>query len=219
MTTPEWRKVRELYEKVAALPVDEARAVLESSSEDPAVKREVALVLDSFQHILEAETGPTAGGNAPALNFRSATIPAYGAALRCQREIGRGSSGDVYSGRDRELGRPVALKFMKPDYTGAGSAARCFIREAQAASALNHPNIVTVYEVIGWEGSPVIVMELVEGSRYGRFVDNAGCAGALRIGAQILQALAFAHANGIVHRDVKPENVMVRPDGYVKFSI
>jgi serine/threonine protein kinase len=131
--------------------------------------------------------------------------------------IGRGSTGFVYSGRDRELARPVALKFMSPDYASVGSSASRFVREAQAASALNHPNIVTVYEVITWNDSPVIVMELVEGSALRALCGQPmPVRRAIRIGSQIMQALAIAHANGIVHRDLKPENVMVRPDSYVK---
>ena len=69
--------------------------------------------------------------------------------------VGRGSTGDVYSGRDRELTRPVALKFVSTGYASEGTAAERFIREARAISALNHPNIVTVYEVITWKASPV----------------------------------------------------------------
>jgi serine/threonine protein kinase len=131
--------------------------------------------------------------------------------------VGRGSTGDVYSGRDRELDRPVALKFMTADYGEAGKGARNFVREAQAASALNHPNIVTVHEVIMHESSPVIVMELVEGTALRNLCGTAlPLPRALQIASQILQAVAFAHSRGIVHRDLKPENIIVRSDGYVK---
>jgi Tol biopolymer transport system component len=109
------------------------------------------------------------------------------------------------------------LKVMAAEAAGLASANNKFVREAQAASALNHPNIVTVHEVITWNSVPVIVMELVEGQPLRALCGQLmPLEQAKRIGTQILEALQFAHAHGIVHRDLKPENVMVRPDGYTK---
>ncbi len=218
MTAPEWRKVQQLYEKLVRLSPDAARALLEESNEDPAVKREVALVLDSLQKMLESDASlPAAGqlvqGGSAHSNYCGLVVGRYNVIER----IGYGSTGDVYSGRDRELGRAVALKFIKPEFAGVGSAARHLLSEAQAASSLNHPNIVTVHEAITCDGSPVIVMELVEGAALRNLCGKSlPLATALAIGKQVCGALAFAHSKGIVHRDVKPENVMVRPDGYVK---
>src|SRR5205823_3045806 len=97
------------------------------------------------------------------------------------------------------------------------SSSERFIREAQAASALNHPNIVTVYDVIRSGPRVAIAMELVTGTTLRRFCNTAQPVGKVTLwGGQIANALAAAHARGIVHRDVKPENLMLRPDGYIK---
>jgi len=135
--------------------------------------------------------------------------------------LGSGGMGDTFSAVDCELNRPVALKFLhlradSGSSDGPGTAERQ-IREARAASALNHPNIVTVHEVLRSEHGVAIVMELVAGD-----VLRTRCSQpqnielVLRIGEQMADALAAAAAAHIVHRDIKPENVMLRPDGYIK---
>ena len=127
-------------------------------------------------------------------------------------KLGRGAMGHVYSARDLELGRVVALKFLI-----ASTPGERLISEAKAASALNHPNIVTVFDVVREGQEIALAMELVEGRSLREF-----CRGlqpveqVVRWGRQIAQALAATHERGIVHRDIKPENVMLRPDDLVK---
>ena len=132
---------------------------------------------------------------------------------------GRGAMGHVYAARDTELARVVALKFLAPGIESSGSSptAERLIHEAKAASALNHPNIVTVYDVVRNDREIAIAMELVEGRSLREFCDRAQpAASVIDWGRQIAQALAATHARHIVHRDIKPENVIVRLDGYVK---
>jgi predicted ATPase/serine/threonine protein kinase len=131
--------------------------------------------------------------------------------------IGRGGMGEVYLARDTRLGRKVAVKLLRPDLTSNPDAVRRFEHEARAASSLNHPNIVTIYEIGELENRRFLAMEFVDGhplhTMSGRplSIDSV-----VRIGVQLARALAVAHAAGIIHRDIKPENVMVREDGYVK---
>lgn len=132
--------------------------------------------------------------------------------------LGAGGMGEVYLAQDLLLGRKVALKMLLPELTRDERDLRRFEHEAQAASALNHPNILTVYEFGQAEGLRFIVSEYIEGLtlRYkmasGRMEMNT----AIDIAIQIASALAAAHACGIVHRDIKPDNVIVRTDGIVK---
>jgi len=127
--------------------------------------------------------------------------------------LGRGAFGEVYRGQDTTLGRQAALKFLIPAKRKTGK----LLEEAQAASALNHPNIVTVYEVLDSESGPVLVMELIEGGSLREVLNEPiSKAAARRYAIQMLEALSAAHSAGIVHRDLKPENIMVRSDGYLK---
>ena len=137
---------------------------------------------------------------------------------RIQSVLGHGGMGEVYAAIDPQLERRVAIKIMAPESAANAPMVERFLREGRAASALNHPNIVTIHEVGRTEsGQYYIVQELVEGQTLRRLL-----AGGLtfdrvcHIGRQLSKALATAHAAGIVHRDIKPENVMVRHDGYIK---
>ncbi len=136
---------------------------------------------------------------------------------RIVEKIGAGGMGEVYEAEDSHLQRRVALKLLPEGMVSDSNAVERFIREAQAASALNHPNIVTIHEIGESGTNRFIVMEFILGrtlrTMIGPSVDLELLA---RIGEQVAKALAVAHAAGIVHRDVKPENIMVRNDGYVK---
>ena len=133
-------------------------------------------------------------------------------------QIGKGGMGEVYLAQDTRLNRKVALKLLPAQYTEDAERLRRFEQEAQAASALNHPNILTIYEIGEAEGRPFIAAEYIEGLTLRRKMAKArlSIGEVLEIAAQVVGALAAAHAAGIVHRDIKPENIMVRPDGYVK---
>jgi len=130
--------------------------------------------------------------------------------------LGRGGMGEVYRGYDTRLGRPVALKFLSPT-AGSTAGVQKFLREARAASALNHPNIITIHDVGETETGHYIVMELVEGQTLRELIRERHSPEFLRpLFDQVVRGLSAAHRTGIVHQDIKPENIMVRQDGYVK---
>ena len=133
------------------------------------------------------------------------------------RLLGAGGMGEVYAARDRQLNRSVALKVLRADVVEPHRHAR-FEQEARAASALNHPNICHTYQRGETpDGRPYIAMEYVEGETLDqRLVESVSLREALDIGIQIASALTAAHSAGIVHRDIKPGNVIVRPDRLVK---
>ncbi len=133
-------------------------------------------------------------------------------------KLGEGGMGVVYKARDIQLGRFVAIKVLTAASSASSDRRARFIQEARAASSLNHPNIVTIHEIISIGEGDSIVMELVKGHTLGDMI-SAGKIPAidcLKLAMQIADALAAAHSIGIVHRDLKPANVMVTPDGLVK---
>ena len=134
------------------------------------------------------------------------------------RRIGRGGMGEVYLATERRLGREVALKLLPAAYTRDAERLRRFEQEARAASALNHPNIITIYGIGESDGAHFIATEFVAGETLRQRLARSRPATdeSLDVAIQTADALSAAHRAGIIHRDIKPENVMLRPDGYVK---
>jgi serine/threonine protein kinase/tetratricopeptide (TPR) repeat protein len=132
--------------------------------------------------------------------------------------LGAGGMGEVYRARDERLGRDVALKILSGELSQSGEHLRRFEQEARAASALNHPNIITIYDIGSFDSMAYIAMELIEGRDVRSMLGGEAMAlrQALRIAVKVADGLAAAHERGIVHRDLKPENVMVSRDGFVK---
>ena len=134
------------------------------------------------------------------------------------RQIGAGGMGEVYLAKDTKLDRQVAVKILNEKFAAHESNLNRFIREAKAASALNHPNILVIHEIGEWENSKYIVSEFIEGETLRDKFKNSPSklSEVLDIAIHIANALCGAHEAHIIHRDIKPENIMIRPDGFVK---
>lgn len=133
-------------------------------------------------------------------------------------QIGAGGMGEVYRARDARLERDVAIKVLPPSLSSDSDRVRRFEQEARAVGALNHPNVLAIYDVGTWEGSPYLVSEFLEGETLRRRLDSGVLPSrkGLDYAQQVAQGLAAAHEKGIVHRDLKPENIFITRDGRVK---
>ena len=222
MQAERWKEIDRLFDAVLERqPSERASFLAEACVGDDELRREVESLLDAHERagkfieapaVQVAAKAVVAGGDAFSTIGR--TIGPY----RVLSFLGAGGMGEVYLAEDQRLGRRVALKLLPSEFTNDPERIRRFEREARAASALNHPNIVTIYEIGQSDGVCFIATELVEGRTLRDFMPATGpkLKDALQIMAQVADALSAAHAAGIVHRDVKPENIMLRPDGYVK---
>ncbi|MGI8640800.1 MAG: FlgO family outer membrane protein [Pyrinomonadaceae bacterium] len=138
---------------------------------------------------------------------------------RIVSKIGAGGMGEVYLAEDTKLDRKVAIKFLNEEFSRDSDKLNRFIQEAKAASALNHPNILTVYEIGETDETNYIVTEFIEGKTLREHISSKellSLNAVLKVGVQVSEALSAAHQAGIIHRDIKPENVMIRRDGYAK---
>jgi len=214
MNPARWAHVKEVFHSAHERPNAERDAFIAAAcAEDAAVRAEVHRLLaeeaagsleSPVENILTAE-GPLAEG---------CTIGRY----RVEHELGRGGMGAVYRAFDTQLRRPVALKLLPAAHTEDPVWRRRLLNEARAASALNHPNVIAVYEVGSDRGLDFIAMEFVDGLPLSQVIppDGLPLKLALDYAVQISDGLAKAHAGGVVHRDLKPGNIMVTPDGLVK---
>lgn len=216
-----WKTIESLFHECLELPAEARSAFLEERcGTDLELRRELEALLKSADEPLEAleqpvrEAARELAGVAP-----PQVVP--GQRLRHYEVIsmlGAGGMGEVYLARDTLLERKVALKMLPPALDRDPRGLRRFEQEARAASALNHPNILTIYEFGHADGVCFIASEYIEGETLRQRLARGALpvAEAVRIALQIAQALEAAHSSNIVHRDIKPENVMIRPDGLVK---
>jgi tetratricopeptide (TPR) repeat protein/class 3 adenylate cyclase len=217
----QWEKINELLDALLELePSERSAALTRECAGDEAMRREIESLLSAHENadgfietpFLEMSPSPNLG---PELEkVIGSSISHYHVA----DSLGAGGMGQVFLARDTKLGRRVALKLLPRQFTKDKNRIRRFQQEACAASALNHPNILTVFEIGQEEDLHFIVTEYVEGETLRQRVKPGGSdlLEVLEAGVQIADALATAHGAGIIHRDVKPDNIMLRPDGLVK---
>jgi serine/threonine protein kinase/tetratricopeptide (TPR) repeat protein len=213
--TPElWRQIEQLYEAALDLPPAERDALLQGA--DAQLRAKVAAMLAQDGSALDH---PAWEGKDWLLNTE--TVASSGMELgpyKIEQRIGAGGMGQVYRALDTRLGRTVAIKLLSPELAGEGVFKRRFLQEARAASALNHPNIVVLYDISSHAGVEFLVMEYVAGRTLKDMIPRDGMAfdQVAALGSQVALALGAAHSAGIVHRDIKPANILVTDQQQVK---
>jgi Tol biopolymer transport system component/predicted Ser/Thr protein kinase len=221
MTPERWQQVDNLLGKALEQKPDGRAAFLdEACNGDAALRQEVESLLSAHakaEGFTEAGPMRTPGKRTGVEKARDLTGRQVGH-YQILARLGEGGMGVVYKARDTLLSRMVALKVLPPELVDDPERKRRFVQEAKAASSLNHPNIVTVYDVVADEGVDFIVMEYVAGQTLAELVAGRRLAldDALKYAVQIASALAAAHGAGVVHRDLKPGNIMVDGQGVVK---
>ena len=222
MNPERWKKLEEYFHAALEREEDDRAAfVVEICGGDDDLRRELESMLDHHEQaesfidspayeiaaesILNGDHGETLIGR---------TLSSY----QIVSQLGKGGMGVVYLATDKKLSRKVALKILPADLTGDQSRVQRFKQEARAASALNHPNIITIFEIEESDGQHYIATEFVEGATLRELLEGnkMNLQGVLDAAIQIASALSAAHVSGIVHRDIKPENIMRRTDGYIK---
>jgi serine/threonine protein kinase len=221
MDSERWAKIDRLLDQAMERPREARNAFLATAcAGDDELRREVESLLDAQSHsesflgILALDVAARDLADEKNVSLVGNKFGAY----QVISVLGVGGMGEVYLARDERLGRKLALKILPKRFTWDMDRVRRFEQEARAASALNHPNIITIYDIGELAGTYFIAAEYVEGQTLRQLLDR----GPLRakdtidICSQVADALDAAHEAGLVHRDIKPENVIVRPDGYVK---
>jgi serine/threonine protein kinase/Tfp pilus assembly protein PilF len=220
MSVENWAKVKALFEAAVELePPQRARFLDRSCGSDDELRREVESLLASSASA-ESFLEQPAANQVASLILEPKDVLRGGesfAHYKIVRRIGVGGMGEVYLADDEKLDRHVAIKILNEQFGNKDSHLERFIREAKAASSLNHPNILVIHEIGVEAGANFIVSEFVEGKTLRALIGSGlTLRDMLDIAIQIAGALDAAHEAGIAHRDIKPENIVVRPDGYVK---
>src|SRR6266536_5800770 len=221
MTPARLQTIEEIYRAALDQEPDQISAFLDTACEgDEFLRRKVEALLASRER---------AGGfiETSAVGLATKVIQNQEADLlvgrtighyKISERIGTGGMGDVYLATDITAGRKAALKLLPAHFTGDAERLKRFQQEARVVVGLNHPNILTVYEIGKDHSTHYIASELIDGEtlRQRLMRGRMQLSEAVDVAIQVASALAAAHNAGIVHRDIKPENIMLRPDGYVK---
>ena len=220
MKAERWQQIDKLLERVLELEPGERRDFLdEACAGDEELFREVEALLEAHEQAGSLLSSPAFGiaNQKSADSLQSLTGETLGHYQILSR-LGEGGMGVVYKARDTHLDRFVAIKVLPPELVADPDRKRRFAQEAKAASALNHPNIITIHDIASENGTDFMVMEYVEGKTLGQLIPRRGLKlnEVLKYAIQIADALAKAHGARIVHRDLKPGNIMVGDGGLVK---
>ena len=218
-----WKKVDALLEEALAQPPDKREAFVVEASQDNAELRDEVLSLlkaqaeaSNFMERSAMKVAAEALAQDSNLTTSFSLVGKEIANYKIEKLLGAGGMGEVYLARETKLKRLVALKILPWHFVADAERSTRFQTEARALSSLNHPNLITVYEVGEADGLNFIATEFVEGQTLSSLRQKLSLRELLSIMAQVAEALSAAHQAGIIHRDIKPDNVMVRPDGYVK---
>jgi eukaryotic-like serine/threonine-protein kinase len=218
MSPEKWREISNIFHLALEKGADERSAFLqEKCGKDTELRREIENLLNASASEDSFIDSPRINLSAPEKQPKLKTGEKVGS-FEIVRMLGAGGMGEVYLARDLRLNRAVALKILPPDSAIDINANRRFLREAQAAAALEHPNICTTHEIGEQNGLRFIVMQYVEGETLAAKIKSAELkpSAALEIAIQIAAALSEAHARNIVHRDIKPANIIVSANNQVK---
>lgn len=224
MKADRWQQLEGLYDAAMELPAAErAKFAKDACAGDEDLLRDLLGMLNAEQEVGDFMESPALDIAAKAV---AQETPSVNQSFFVGRELGPykieellgvGGMGEVYLAHDAKLKRQVALKILPLRFVADPEHVKRFEREARAVSALNHPNLITIYDIGISEGVHFIATEFVTGKTVRDLIDDGlKMKDALAIATQVAEALGAAHNAGVLHRDIKPENIMVRPDGYVK---
>ncbi len=221
MTSERIKKIEEIYHAVLETsPQNRKEFLQDHCGEDVELRLEIESLL-SFEKTFDNVIDSTPRSLIKEVFFESQKPTIIGTRINQYKILsllGEGGMGTVYLAQDTKLERKVAVKFLSDNFVKEGSSLERFFREARSSSALNHPNIITVHEIGEFENRPFIATEFIDGITLKEYLTQAKIplADLIEIAVQVASALSTAHKAGIIHRDIKPDNVMIRSDGLVK---
>lgn len=217
MNQANWQQVKEIFHRALAIPPAERDAFLQENCEgDEDLRQQVETLLESYESGFLEES--VLDDVTKILIQSRLSVGQKLGRYEIKKQLGTGGMGEVFLAEDTELFRPVALKILHQEVADDKERISRFVQEARAASALNHPNILTIHEIGEADDLRFIVSEYIEGETLRERLKrkNLSVTESLEIAEQIATALQAAHRAGIVHRDIKPENIMLREDGFAK---
>jgi serine/threonine protein kinase/Tfp pilus assembly protein PilF len=221
MADDNWQKVREVFDAALQQKPEERQSYINQvCSDDKTLLMEIESLFSSFDRAEDFMETPAVATVADIIEPETKTLESGKCFTHYEliKQIGTGGMGEVYLAQDKKLDRKVAVKILNERFSQDRASLRRFIREAKAASALNHPNILVIHEIGETDEAHYIVSEFIEGETLREVLikSQMSLREVLDISIQIANALTIAHEVHLIHRDIKPENVMIRPDGLVK---